>query len=101
MGFDTGATTNDPSTPYIEMGDQEDDEYRHDSHSDDVAEEEQPQPKYKQAEIQEERPIGRRPSDSEYVNRKFDGLHTEVACLKTSMTALNDKVDKGFATLQT
>ena len=62
MGFDTGATTNDPSTPYIEMGDQEDDEYRHDSHSDDVAEEEQPQPKYKQAEIQEERPIGRRPS---------------------------------------
>ena len=35
------------------------------------------------------------------MNRKFDGLHTEVACLKTSMTALNDKVDKGFATLQT
>ncbi|KAL5864927.1 hypothetical protein ACOSQ3_002441 [Xanthoceras sorbifolium] len=101
MGLDTGAISNDPSAPYIEIGDQEDDEYCHDTHSDDVAEEEQPQPKDKQAEIQEERPIGRRPSDSEDLNRKLDGLYTEVACLKTSMTTLNDKVDKGFATLQT
>ncbi|KAL5840636.1 hypothetical protein ACOSQ4_013244 [Xanthoceras sorbifolium] len=100
MGLDTGAISNDPSAPYIEMGDQEDDEYCYDTHSDDVAEEEQPQPKDKQAEIQEERPIGRKPSDSEDLNRKLDSLHTEVACLKTSMTALNDKVNKGFATLQ-
>ncbi|KAL5789880.1 hypothetical protein ACOSQ2_004768 [Xanthoceras sorbifolium] len=31
----------------------------------------------------------------------MDGLHTELKCLQTSMTALNEKVDKGFATLQT
>ncbi|KAL5818469.1 hypothetical protein ACOSQ3_022360 [Xanthoceras sorbifolium] len=100
-GLETAAISNDPSAPDIEIGDQEDDEYCDETHNDDVAEEEQPQPKDKQAEIQEERPIGRRPSDSQDLHRKLDGLHTEVACLQTSMTALNDKVDKGFATLQT
>ncbi|KAL5741428.1 hypothetical protein ACOSP7_028160 [Xanthoceras sorbifolium] len=92
-GLETAAISNDQSALDIEIGDQEDDEYCDENHSDDVAEEEQPQPKDKQAEIQEERPIGRRPSDSQ-------DLHTEVACLQTFMTALNDKVDKGFATLQ-
>ncbi|KAL5751029.1 hypothetical protein ACOSP7_025632 [Xanthoceras sorbifolium] len=100
-GLEKANISNNPSAPDIEISDKEDNEYCDDNQSDDIDEEEQRQSKDKQAEIQEERPIGRSRSDSQDLHRKMDGLHTEVKCLQTSMIALNEKVDKGFATLQT